>query len=64
VVPLLLPQALGTPPPPQVWGEEQEPHELTVRELPQLSGAVTLPQAALSRAQKAALLSGVHVEPL
>ena len=61
VLPLAVPQALGTPAPPQVCGEVQLPHELTVREVPQLSSAVTLPHAALSRVQKAALVSAVHV---
>jgi len=57
VLPVAVPQVLGTPPPPQVCGEVQLPHELTVREVPQLSSAVTLPHEALSRAQKAALVS-------
>ena len=61
VLPLVVPQAFGTPPPPQVCGEVQLPHELTVREVPQLSSAVTLPHAAPSRVQKAALVSGVQL---
>ncbi len=40
------PQALGTPPPPQVCGEVQVP-QLTVRELAQLSRPDTCPQLAL-----------------
>jgi len=64
VLPLAVPQALGTPPPPQVCGEVQVPHELTVREVPQLSSAVTLPHAALKRVQKAASVSGVQLVPL
>src|SRR6185369_15853160 len=34
------PQVLVMPPPPQVSGEVQDPHELTVRFTPQLSVAV------------------------
>src|SRR4051794_26191689 len=37
------PQTFAVPPPPHVWGEVQEPHELTVRDVPQLSFAVTVP---------------------
>ena len=35
---------MEVPPPPQVCGEVQVPHEETVREVPQLSLAVTEPQ--------------------
>jgi hypothetical protein len=48
------------PPPPQVAGEVQVPHELTVRDVPQLSLAVTLPQLSPSRVQNAVVLSGVQ----
>src|SRR4029453_3969389 len=47
-----------------VWGEVQLPQELTVRGLPQLSLPETLPQFLPRRAQKAALLSGVHWQML
>jgi hypothetical protein len=36
------------------------PHEETVRVVPQLSGAVTLPQSLPSRVQNWLLFSGVH----
>ena len=51
------------PPPPQVAGDVQVPHELTVREVPQLSFAVTEPQFLPRREQKAASVSGVHDPP-
>jgi hypothetical protein len=51
------------PPPPQVCGEVQVPQELTVREVPQLSLAVTEPQVLPRREQNAVLLSAVHVLP-
>jgi hypothetical protein len=48
---LELPQTLAVPPPPQVFGEVQVPHELTVREVPQLSVPVTEPQFLPRREQ-------------
>src|SRR5258708_24160830 len=60
VVSALFPQTLAVPPPPQVRGEVQAPHELTVRDIPQLSSAVTVPQSLPARAQKAPSLSGVQ----
>jgi len=42
----------------------QVPHELTVRDAPQLSLPVTLPQFFPSREQNAAAPSGVQVAPL
>jgi hypothetical protein len=59
---VLAPQTLGVPEPPQVLGETHEPQELTVRLLPQLSLAVTLPQFLPRREQNAASVSGAHVE--
>ena len=50
------PHTFWTPPPPQVWGELQVP-QLTVREDPQLSFAVTLSQFLFSRVQNAVLPS-------
>jgi hypothetical protein len=57
------PQTLAVPPPPQVCGEVHEPHEETVREVPQLSAAVTLPQFLPRREQNAASVSAVHEPP-
>src|SRR5690349_1966446 len=54
------PQAFGVPPPPQVCGEAQVPHEATVRGAPQLSVPVTAPQVLASRPQKAASVSGMQ----
>jgi hypothetical protein len=54
---------LVVPPPPQVSGEVQVPHELTVREAPQLSVPVTEPQFLPSLEQKVVLLSGVQLDP-
>jgi hypothetical protein len=51
------------PAPPQVSGEVQVPHELTVRVAPQLSVPVTLPQFLPRRVQKAAFVSAVQVDP-
>src|SRR5687767_7560215 len=58
-----LPQTLGVPAPPQVAGEVQVPHELTVRLTPQLSVPETEPQFLPSRLQKAVLVSGVQLPP-
>jgi hypothetical protein len=63
VVGVQAPQTPARPPPPQVCGEAQEPHDETVREAPQLSVPVSEPQLLPRREQKAALLSGVQVEP-
>jgi hypothetical protein len=38
----------------------QLPHEVTARLVPQLSGAVTLPQSLPMRVQKAPVVSGVQ----
>jgi hypothetical protein len=54
------PHALAVPPPAQVCGGVHEPHDGTVRDAPQLSAAVTLPQFFPSRVQKVALSSAVH----
>jgi hypothetical protein len=53
---------LGVPPPPQVWGEVQLP-QLAVREAPQLSVPLTLPQFLPRREQKVVLDSGVQPPP-
>src|SRR5688572_7481758 len=57
------PQVFGVPPPPHVWGDAHVPHELTVRGAPQLSVPVSVPHVAPSRAQNAALVSGVQLPP-
>jgi hypothetical protein len=57
------PHWLGVPPPPQVFGAAQPPQELTVRVTPQLSRALSDPQALPSRAHRAASLSGLHDSP-
>jgi hypothetical protein len=62
-VPPPLPQTFEVPPPPQVAGDVHVPHELTVRDVPQLSLAVTEPQFLPRREQKAALVSAVQVPP-
>jgi hypothetical protein len=49
-----------TPPAPQTCGETHEPHEATVRLVPQLSAAVTLPQFFPRREQNAVSVSGVQ----
>jgi hypothetical protein len=54
------PQTLAVPPPAHVLGAVQVPHEVTERELPQLSFAVTVPQFLASRVQNAASVSAVH----
>jgi hypothetical protein len=46
---------------PQVWGAVHVPHEATVREMPQLSFAVTPPQFLPSREQNAPSLSVVQL---
>jgi hypothetical protein len=51
---------LAVPPPAHVLGAVQVPHEVTERELPQLSFAVTLPQFLPTRVQNAASVSAVH----
>jgi hypothetical protein len=45
---------------PHVCGATHAPHEATVRDAPQLSGAVTVPQLLPSRKQNVALSSGTH----
>ena len=62
-VPPPLPQTLAVPPPPHVAGDVHVPHELTVREVPQLSFAVTEPQFLPRREQNAVLVSAVQVPP-
>src|SRR4051812_49622269 len=57
------PQTFAAPPPPQVCGEVQVPHELTVREVPQLSLAVTEPQFLPRREQNVVLVSAVQLPP-
>ena len=56
------PQTLALPPPAHVCGEVHVPHELTVRDVPQLSLAVTPPQFLPSREQNAVSVSGLHDE--
>jgi hypothetical protein len=58
----LVPQTLGVPPPPQVAGEVQVPHDETMRLTPQLSVPVTLPQFLPSREQNVLFDSGVQVD--
>jgi hypothetical protein len=63
------PQTLAVPPPPQVFGKEQvrlraAAQSATVRFVPQLSAAVTLPQFLVSRVQNALSVSAVHVQTL
>jgi hypothetical protein len=62
-VQLVPPHTLAVPPPPHVCGEVHVPHELTVRDVPQLSFAVTLPQLSPSRVQNAVLFSAVQDPP-
>jgi hypothetical protein len=57
------PQTFAVPPPAQVAGDVQLPQLDTVREVPQLSFAVTLPQFLARRLQNAASVSGVHAPP-
>jgi hypothetical protein len=45
---------------PHVWGNVHVPHDTTVREVPQLSVSVTLPQVALSREHNAPSVSGTQ----
>ena len=56
-----LPHTLAVPPPPQVLGETQEPHEVAVRARPQLSPPVTLSQSFPRRRQNSESVSGEHV---
>jgi hypothetical protein len=51
---------LVVPPPPQLSGAVQVPHELTVRDAPQLSVPLTLPQFFPRRAQNAPSVSAVQ----
>src|SRR5438034_1095961 len=53
------PHTLGVPPPPQVCGDVHMPQP-TVRDRPQLSAPVTVPQFFPSCRQKAASVSGVQ----
>src|SRR5438132_1257986 len=58
------PQTLAVPPPAQVCGAVQLPHEEAVRAAPQLSVPVTLPQFLPSAEQNAVSLSGVQPQTL
>jgi hypothetical protein len=59
------PHTFAAPPPPHVTPvPEQVPHEGTVRFVPQLSAAVTLPQLLPSREQNAVLFSATHPQTL
>jgi hypothetical protein len=58
------PHTLVVPPPPQLWGAVHVPHEVTVRDVPQLSLAVTVPQFFPSRVQNAASASAVQPHTL
>jgi hypothetical protein len=49
---------------PQTWGETQLPHDTTVRLVPQLSGAVTVPQFFPRREQNCGSVSAVQVHTL
>ena len=53
------PHACSVPPPPQVSGAVQDPHD-SLRAAPQLSVASTVPQLAPRRAQKASLVSATQ----
>ncbi len=55
------PHTFVVPPPPHVSGWLQEP-QLVLRDVPQLSLALTVLQFLLSRVQNAALLSGVQLQ--
>jgi hypothetical protein len=57
------PQTLLVPPPPHVCGAVHVPHEPTVRDDPQLSVAVTLPQFLPRLEQSVASVSGVQLLP-
>ncbi len=59
-----VPHTFGVPAPAQVWGPVQRPHEATVREVPQLSAAVTDPQFFPSREQNVGSLSGTQAHTL
>src|SRR5437016_1873926 len=58
-----LPHTLDVPPPPHVSGEVHVPQEVTVRDAPQLSFAVTVPQFFASLAQNDAFVSAVQLLP-
>jgi hypothetical protein len=57
------PQTLSVPPPPQVWGVVHDP-QVTVRDTPQLSFAVSCPQFFPLRWHRVASPSGVHPQTL
>ena len=57
------PHTLAVPPPAHVWGDVHVPQELTVRDVPQLSLAVTPPQFFPNREQNAGSVSGVQLAP-
>jgi hypothetical protein len=55
------PHTFAVPAPPHVTPvPEHVPHDATVRDIPQLSAAVTLPQFLPSREQKAVSVSGMQ----
>ena len=54
-------EALLGPPPPQMSGDVQVPQLETVREVPQLSLAVTCPQVLPSRLQNVVFDSAIQV---
>jgi hypothetical protein len=58
------PQTFAAPPPAHVCGAVHAPHEATVRDVPQLSAAVTAPQFFPSRVQNAVSLSAVQPHTL
>lgn len=58
------PQTFAVPPPPQVWGKAQVPHEVTVRARPQLSVPLKAPHFFPRRSQKAASVSGGQPQTL
>jgi hypothetical protein len=60
LVSAMQPHTFAMPPPAQDSGEAHVPHEATVRDAPQLSLAVTLPQSLPSRTQNAVSLSAAQ----
>jgi hypothetical protein len=54
------PHTFAVPPPAHVFGDAHVPHEATVRDVPQLSGAVTAAQFLPSRVQKSPSVSGLQ----
>jgi hypothetical protein len=58
------PQTFAVPPPAQVWGAVQAPHDVTVREAPQLSVVVRVPQFFVNSVHSAESETGVHPQTL